>query len=135
MEGNIDVTFGSFLPSEFAKNYSRDRNLFEVIKYTSSNTSDNNSSVQNENNNSGRKPEEGEASTSTSANRISLPNSGGEVSEFYFVEDVSISRTNSKTDTRENKNSNKESTVLNDTAIQTDLSQISVKERGRENLP
>ena len=62
MEGNTEVTFRSFLPSEFTQNYSRDRNLFDALDYTISNTSDKNSSMQNENNNSGCKQAEGETS-------------------------------------------------------------------------
>ena len=137
MEGNTELTFGSFLLGEFAQKYSaKDRNLFDAMDYTSSNTSDNqtnsNSTSQNSNNNSNKA--EGETSgTSSSTNRISqsanstlAPNSGVEVSEFHSIEDISISRTNSQTDTRENYNSNEETTVLNNTAIQTDFPQISV---------
>ena len=86
---------------------------------------------QNVNNNSGRKPAEGETSSTSSANRISLanstpaPKSGGEVSEFHSVEDISISRTNSQIDTRED-NSNTETTICNNMAIQTDFPQIIV---------
>ena len=87
MEGNTEVTFRSFLPGEFTQNYYRDRNLFDAMDYTTSNTSDKNSSIQNENNNSGCKQAEGETSgTSSSANRISpsnstpTPHSGGKVS-------------------------------------------------------
>ena len=123
------------MPGELAQNYcSKDRNLFDAMEYTSSTTSDNkNSVIQNENNNSGHKPAEGEtSSTSSSANRISpanstpAPNSGVEVSEFNSVEDISISKINSQTKARENINSNAELTVLNDIAIQTDCPQITV---------
>ena len=85
-----------------------------------------NSSSQNSNNNSNET--EGETSgTSCSANRISqvntnctpAPNPGVEVSVFHSVEDISICRINCQTETRENLNSNTESTVLKNTAIQT----------------
>ena len=98
------------------------------------------SAVRNSNNNRGCKPVDGEPSSSNSADRISnsnstpAPGSGAEVSEFHSVEDVSIFRTNSKTHVTENANSNKElatqtdsnleSTIVNNTAIQTDFPQM-----------
>ena len=100
------------------------------MDYTSSNTSDNqtNSNSTSQNLNNSDKAEGETSGTSSSANRngqsansTSAPNSGVEVSEFHSVEDISISGKNSQTDTRENNNSNKESTVLNNTVIQTDF--------------
>ena len=135
MEGNTELTFGSFLSGEFAQTFSaKDRNIFDAMDYTSSDNPVNSSSQkssQNANNNSDKAEGETSSQSSSSSNRISqganstpAPNTGVEVSEFHSVEDISIFRTNSQTNTRQNKNSDTETTVCNTTAVQTEFPQI-----------
>ena len=79
--------------------------------------------IEVNNNNNGDRAEKETNGPSTSSANTPAPRSGGEVSEFHSVEDISISRNNSQTNQDRIENSVTDKTVCNN-SVQTEFPQI-----------
>ena len=103
------------------------RNIFETMDYSSSDLRINSNQQKeiepNKNNNSDKAEKETNCPTTSSAIHTPAPRSGGEVSEFHSVKDISISRNNSQTNQDRIENSVTDKTVCNN-SVQTEFPQI-----------